>query len=609
LREPGQALPPEEQILAQLGRILEAPQFSSARRLSAFLEFVVRAALRGEEVKESLIAVEVYGRDPSYNPKTDSIVRAEASRLRAKLRQYYDETGFEDPLVIELPKGAYAPSFRARVKENEPLAAAVSPGRWGWVALAGVVLAVVGVAAWWLMPRWRPARTIAIVPLQAPAGDASMESLNDSLTSELTNALLATPGWKVMGRAPVVDLSGRNQMLEPLRRNVGAEVVLTGSLRRLRKPEVRLTLELVNVSDGYLIWRETYDRTVGTLAESQEQLAQTAVSSLTARYTGRPMTKPNKYYSRAREAWGAYTPAGLQQSLGLFRQAIQADPTFAPAWAGLADANIRLSDDAAEPDTRDKVEAARQAAMKAILLDDDNAEAHAALGRIYLYKDWRFNKAVEELRRAVRLDPMRVSTSTIYSQALSIVGDLTGAQAVIHEARARLPLLPDFMLQEGSVFFLAGKFEKMESIGRELIAAEPDNSAGHWLVGVALEQRGEVRRAVEEFQRGLKGAPKDDVRVLCALSHAYGLVGDRQRALATMRSFLPKDGQPMTRFTLCYCAALTYASLNEKDEAIQWLERAREMKDSSFPFMPYDIRFRALRGDARFARLAAVMKQ
>jgi TolB-like protein/Flp pilus assembly protein TadD len=592
-----------------LGRILEAPQFSSARRLSAFLEFVVRAALRGEEVKESLIAVEVYGRDPSYNPKTDSIVRAEASRLRAKLREYYSETGARDPLVIELPKGAYTPHFRQQAEENETAAVVeAAPRRWGW--MAGVVLvAVLAAAAWWLRPHWRPARTIAIVPLQAPAGEGTLEALNDSLTSELIQALLGTPGWKVAGRAPVVDLSGQNQMLEPLRRNVGAEVVLTGSLRVLRKPEVRLTLELVNVSDGYLIWRETYDRTLSTLAESQKQLAQTAVDALTARYTGRPMAKPSRYYSQAREAWSAYTPAGLQQSLWLFQQAIQADAGFAPAWAGFADANIRLADDAADLDTRDKVEAARKAALQAISLDDDNAEAHAVLGRIFLYKDWRFRKAAEELRRAAMLDPMRVSTSTSYSQALSIIGDLTGAQAVIQEARARLPLLPGFMLQEGSVFFLAGKFEKMESIGRELVALEPDNSAGHWLVGLALEQKGDARRAIEEFQNGLKGAPKDDVRILCALSHAYGQVGERERALATMRLFLPKEGQPMSRFTLCYCAALTYTSLNEKDEALRWLERAREMKDSSFPFLAYDSRFRPLRGDARFVRLAAVMQQ
>ena len=116
MAEPGAKPVSSEDIRFELARILASPQFSTARRLSSFLEYVVTATLDGQQVKEPLIGVSVYGRDPSYNPKDDSIVRAEASRLRAKLREYYAEAGAGDPVVIELPKGSYTPSFQSRTR-------------------------------------------------------------------------------------------------------------------------------------------------------------------------------------------------------------------------------------------------------------------------------------------------------------------------------------------------------------------------------------------------------------------------------------------------------------------------------------------------------------
>ena len=162
-------------------------------------------------------------------------------------------------------------------------------------------------------------------------------------------------------------------------------------------------------------------------------------------------------------------------------------------------------------------EAARKAAVQAIALDGSNAEAHGVLGRIYLYKDWNFPAAVRELQQAVALDPARLWPSISYSQALSITGDMANAQAVIQAARARLSPVPELVLQEGSVFFLARKYERMEAIGRELIGLAPDRAEGHWLVGLSLEQRGRVREGIEEYQRGLQAAARDDLRTLCGV--------------------------------------------------------------------------------------------
>jgi tetratricopeptide (TPR) repeat protein len=286
----------------------------------------------------------------------------------------------------------------------------------------------------------------------------------------------------------------------------------------------------------------------------------------------------------------------------LFQQAIQADPGFAPAWAGLADASSRLADVANQPEAS-RLADARRAAARAIALDDGNAEAHGVLGRLYLFNDWNFAGAAQQLQRSVALDPARVSPNVNYSQALTILGDMKGAEEAILAARARFAAVPELLLQEGSVYFLSRKFEKMESVGRELIALSPSSAAGHWLVGVSLEQRGHVPQAIAEFKTGLQQAARDDLRTLCALSHSYALAGDRTRAFETMSSYYRPDSKAITRFDLPYCVALTFTSLKQTDMAFAWLEKARASKDASFPFFPYDPRFDVLRPDPRYARL------
>jgi serine/threonine-protein kinase len=611
--------PAAEQLRAQLRRILASPLFATARRLSQFLEFVVSRSIEGQasDIKESLIGVEVYGREATYDPKADSIVRAEASRLRAKLREYYETEGRQDPIRIELPKGSYSPVFLAagavETVPQSPPAAPTAPSRPRrmWVPIGALVVLLVLAAVWWQTHGLHRARSIAVMPLVNLAPDRSSDPLGDTLTEELTGALLASGDWRVAGRAPVLDLSGRDQMLTPLRQNLGADVVLTGSYRITGNADVRLTLEIVNIADGYLLWSQTYHRRVTELGESQKELARIAVAEFTHKLMGRGVPELTKTYAQARQAWSTYTPQGLEQSLKLFQQAIQADPKFAPAWAGFADASSRLADTAHEPGGQEEAKRladARRAAARAIALDETNAEAHGVLGWIYLFREWNFQGAAQELQRAVALDPARVSVNLYCSQALTILGEMGAAEQVILAARTRFPPAAELLLQEGSVYFLSRKFEKMESIGRELIAMSPASPSGHWLAGVALEQRGHVAEAIGEFKTGLRKGTSNDLRTLCALSHAYVLTGDQASAMQSMQSYYRPGAQDISRFDLPYCVALTFTGMKQKDTALDWLEKARASRDPSFPFFPYDARFDPLKEDARYARLVESLK-
>lgn len=619
------ASPTPAAIRAQLHRILESPLFSNARRLSRFLQFVVSRSIEGQggEITEYLIAAEVYNRSPSYDPKDDSIVRAEASRLRVKLREYYDTGGRNDVVRIELPQGSYTPVFR--VHSTATVAQPTPPPeplpqtrfRWRWVAAAGALMLLAALAvAWGPIRGVRKIQSITVMPPANLGSDRTNDALGDTLADEITSALVDSADWKVLGRAPAVDQTGHDQMLAWLQKNLHADLVLTGSYRVDQNSDVRLSLQVVNVEDGRLMWTQTYHQRLTLLAESQKELARALVGDLTEKTRKAPAVsrtrssanaQARQYYAQARELWSTYSDKSLVKSLPLFRQAMQADPGFAPAWAGFADANFELIERSLDP-VEARTADARSAALKAIALDDSNAEAHFVLGWILSFKDWNFQQGSQQLERAVALDPIRVFPNIYYSQVLTVLGDFTDAQAAVEAARARLPPIPEVLFQQGSVFFLARKYEKLEALGRELVALEPNGALGHWLMGLSLEQRGQVAKAIVEFKNGLKQGPQD-LRTLCALSHAYGLAGSNAKALETMRLFIDPDQKQITRYTLSYCAALTYASVGQKDKAFEWLEKARIGRDASFMFLPYDPRFDPLKSDPRYKPLADSLRK
>jgi len=598
-------LPTTEEIRAELRRVLESKPFAAAKRLSGFLEHVVLSAIEGSEVKEALIGVAVYGRDPAYDPKTDSIVRAEASRLRAKLRDYYDSEGKDNSVRIDLPKGGYQPVFR-RLGPADPPEPAQRRSQWRLPAAAAIVLLTLAGAIWWGRIRLTKTHSIALAPLVASGSDGAVQTLAGSLTTEVRNALVASKQWKVAMASGSPSVAGRS---DPGPMGVrSAEVVLTGNLQSGGKGMVQVDLQLVKAADGYLLWSATYRNRTAAMVESQKDVARQVVEEITHKFAGLPQPARSADYALARELMSSGSVQAVEQSIRLFEKAIQSDPGFSPAFAGLSNAHLQLADLSVQFDTPERVESARAAAQKAIALDEANAEAHVALGRIHLDRDWDFHKAVAELRRGVMLDPVSITPTVLYSRALTIAGDLSGAEEAVSAARARLPAIADLLFQEGCVYFLGHKFEKMETIGRELIPLTPNRTSGHWLAGIALEQRGKTEEAIAMFESGLRNAPKDDYRTLCALSHSYALAGERERALATMRRYLDPNAKSVTRYTLAYCAALTFTALRQHDEAFDWLEKARSVKDNSFPYFPYDPRFDALRKDPRYAGLAAALK-
>src|SRR5262245_39424281 len=196
-------------IRQQLERVLSSAAFARSERLSGFLRFVVERRLDGRdsELKESLIAIEVFGRKPDYDPKLDSIVRTEAGRLRARLIEYYAGVGSSDPLVIELPKGGYKPVFRL-VKAKRGKLESASGRLWSKLAVAAV-LVVLAAAAWWLLQRKTDPIVIVVLPLENLNHDSSNDYFGDGLTDEIIRNLSVIEGLAVRSRTSSFAFKGK----------------------------------------------------------------------------------------------------------------------------------------------------------------------------------------------------------------------------------------------------------------------------------------------------------------------------------------------------------------------------------------------------------------
>ncbi len=602
----GQIRVPAEAVRRQLDRLLASPTFANARKLSSFLAFAVAAYLDGTEVKESIIGVEVYGREATYNPKTDSIVRAEATRLRSKLREYYETDGKQDQIRIDLPKGTYRVVVEFASEQGmdrTPLSAGPLPERpaagrrrWALAGAAGLILLIALAVALLEWGHVTPQKhRIALIPSETAGSDAALDSLADHLNNALLQALLNAPEWSVVRTA--AGQAGD----EPFR--------LNSSLKRGANGSVRVVLELVRTADGSILWTDTDQRRPWALAETAKDIARAAVAGITEKMSGRKLSLSASYYLQGRKLWGINQETGLEAAVVLYRKAVAADPRSAEAWAGLAGSSLVLANLIPPAESPPHYEEARKAVTKALALDDSCAEAHTVLGRLLRTKDMDFRRSALEYQRAVALDPDRVYAQTEYSDLLAITGALRAAEDAIRAARARLPILPELIFQEGSVNFLARKPDRTEELARELLALDPESAAGRWLLAMSYELRGKWNEAIGELRRGAAIGARFDSRSMCGLAHAYGMIGDRKAAMETTARFFPTEPTYRVPFDLWFCAALTQTSLGDHEKALDYLEKAYTVGDHAIPYLPLEPRLDPLHGNPRYQRLVDTLSR
>jgi TolB-like protein/Flp pilus assembly protein TadD len=544
----------------QLERVLSSSCFARAERASKLLRFLVERQLEGREneLKESVIGVEVFSRRPDYDTKQDSTVRTEAVRLRERLNRYYSTEGVQDPFVIELPKGGYLPTFR------QPEIAPGAPThrrRWLWraAALAGlIVIAAALVIGLWAVRRQSAPIPIAVLPLRNLNPDPAYDYFADGLTGEIIRNLSIIEGLAVRSQTSSFAFKGKPQNVREAGRQLATDYILEGTVLRAGQ-QLRITAQLVRVRDDFTMWSGRYDRELTDIFAIQDEISRGIVNGLRlklGRGRRRYETSPEAYdlYLRASAMELAQGVLGIDQSIGPYEQVIATDPSFAPAYARLAWAYAWRS---GRPmfDAAEEMRKMRTAAEKAIQLDPMSAEANVALGIAHA-RQAQWEQSEKSFRRALELEPNRSLTRQVVAMYLLLpLGRVGDAVQQVRLAEKTDPFSPSVHAYAAYMLIAAQRFEEAAP---HCAKVSPDEKVLGQCAGRIMLGQGRIQEAIRFFT-----ANPDPADPGAFLGHALGRAGRRDEA-----EKLAADS------TNPFIQALIFAGLGDKERTFEALDRA-----------------------------------
>ncbi|MGA3040451.1 MAG: hypothetical protein ABSF54_06670 [Bryobacteraceae bacterium] len=610
---PGSApKPAPDGVRAQLAKILASRAFAGAERPGRFLRFVVEQALAGNPLKETLLGVEVFGRSPSYDPRLDGVVRVEAVKLRARLKEYYETEGAADPIRIDLPKGGYLPCFETLPNRPAP------PRRIWWSdwRIMAPLLALAMLAAGYLLARKshpRPATpdssSIAVLPFVNLSSDKENEYFSDGLTDDLINALTQVRGLRVVARGSAFQFKGKNPDVRAVGRQLNVAAVLEGSVQRAGD-RLRITAQLSSVADGYHVWSQTYDRRLADVFAVQDEISRAIVGALELRVAGDPGRRLVQSSTQDLEAYNLYLqgrfhlnkwrPEGARKGIEYFAQAIAKDPSYAPAYAGMADCYTWLGVFGWSA-ARQAMPQARQAANHALQLDESLAAAHVSLGYVKALYDWDWPGAEREFKRALELSPGDADVHFAYSVTyFNPLGRLDQALAEIQTAVALDPLSPYKITMAGMIYGDRREYDRAVENYRKAIELDPSFYHAYDEMRSLEIVRGRPD-AVDAVTQAMRAAfpDVDDTSVRARLAARQGRQAE---ARGMVEHWIQECIRIQRPGKSCYAAQI-YASIGEKDLAFKWLDQAYQERNPLLVYAKVVPYYDNLRSDPRFTAL------
>ena len=444
-------------------------------------------------------------------------------------------------------------------------------------------------------------KSIAVLPLVNESGDPKDEYFSDGLSEELIAALAQISGLKVIGRSSSFRFKDRKEEPKAIGQKLGVSTLLDGTVRK-QGDRVRIVAALVNAADGIQLWTQTFDKELKDIFTVQEDIAKAVAQSLQVKLLG-TQDKPNQIATNSVEAHNAYLQAHFHRQRGnvedyrkaftYFDRAIELDPNYALAYAERAEAWTLIGDLTGERATA--YPKARSDAEKAVAIAPALAEAHAALGWVHAFVEWKFAEGLSELQRAKELSPANPIVSDLLARVIVYTGRMEEAERQAREAVELDPLSAAAQFTLGRVLFYAGKLDEAEAAGRKMAELQPSAASSHrWQLLIAV-QRGDGETALREAQL----EPDDGFRAF-GLALARYILGDKKAADAALADLVARG-----REGLAYQIAQVYAVRGEKDEAFEWLQIAFDNHDGAMPSLLVDPVLRGLRDDPRYKNLVA----
>jgi serine/threonine-protein kinase len=486
--------------------------------------------------------------------------------------------------------------------------------RLGRVIGVGAIAAMAGLAAWkgpGLVGALAPAprfEAVAVLPLENLSGDAAQDYFSEGMTDELTTQLARVGSLRVISRSSSAAARAQGGGTRDMARRLHVDAVVEGSVAR-SGDRVRISAKLIDAARDRYLWAQSYEREMTDVLALQGEVALAIARQIGARLspeerkhlTSERPVRPEAFeaYLRGRYFWNRRTRSALEQAIAQFQQAIAIDSAYAPAYAGLGDVYVILDAYAGAP-PGETFPRARQAALRALALDDGLAEAHATLARVRLHYDRDLPGAEAEFRRAIECSPGYATAHHGYSIYLRDVGRFDDAIAEAKRARALDPISPIINANLGDTYFYARRYADAIAEHRRTLALAPDFGPTHLYMGSALERSGRYPEALAEIERA-RALVGDSAYALGALGFTAARSGDTARGRVALRTLIALHAAGRAPAA---DVALVEAGLGDREAAIGWLNRAYEGGDA-LNNLGVDPRFDSIRGEPRFAAILA----
>jgi eukaryotic-like serine/threonine-protein kinase len=504
-------------------------------------------------------------------------------------------------------------------ESGKPIASGATIPRWSRrttmisaTALASVV-ALIAVGAFYFGSSVRTRiNSVAVLPFSNASGDPSMEYLSDGITEGVIDRLSGLPNVKVISRTSAFRYKQRDIEPQKVAKELGVDALVTGRVVQ-RGDDLSVSAELVYAREDRQLWGEQYSRKLADAVTVQQEIATAISGNLRVRLTQEektrlaksPATNPEAYqlYLKGRYHANQTTAAEVKKGIAYFQQAIDKDPGYALAYAGLADSYTVLGGGYMYVPPSDSFPKANAAAMKALELDDTLAEAHAALAYAVLFADWDWPSTEREFKRAIELNPNSALSHSRYAECLKTRLRFNESMAEAQRAQELDPLSPDIVSELGVVHFMARRYDASIVQFQKALDLNPNLPAVHATLALAYAMKRMYPQALAEYD---KIADQDKVTaaenqfVAAVLGWLYAVSGRRTDALKIAEEF--KD-LSLHAYVDSYWPGMIYAGLGDKDAALRLLEKSYQQHGATMPYLAVDPFWYGMHSDPRYADL------
>jgi TolB-like protein/DNA-binding winged helix-turn-helix (wHTH) protein len=481
-----------------------------------------------------------------------------------------------------------------------------------WKRFGFALLAMLGILTGWILrPRSHPQpaiRSLAVLPLENLSGDASQDYFSDGMTDELITELGQIGELRVISRTSAMAYKGAHKFLPQIARDLNVDAVVEGAVLRSGN-QVRITAQLIMAVADKQLWAKSYEGDLRDTLTFQSQVARAIAEEIRIELTPHEQAvlknvtrvNPEAYeaYLKGRYFWNKRTPDGMKGAIDYFNQAIEKDPDYAPAYAGLADSYALAGDwkyGLLTP--REAYPKAKAAATKAIALDGTLGEAHISLAFCLDGFDWDWVSAGREFTRGIELSPGYATGHEWYGWHLAVLGRNGEAVAEVEKAATLDPLSLIVSADLAEELLVAHRYDEAIKQSRKTINFDPFFAPGHFVLGEVFAQKHMSNEAVAELQKAIELSP-GNTAFTANLAYAYAVSGMRDEAVKILNDL---KNRSQNRFSNAPEIALVYVGLDEKNQAMAWLEKAYAerfspwvlMRPAFDPLLP-DLRFQDLR--------------